>query len=162
MWVFCFCFSPFRLKLKVKFPRVTQHASLLILLLHVLGMLLEAPQRSAGCWLSGKGVQQYWTRNKETMWERCTNMNVCPGRIGAPEARLLLCTSNCPFKLSLIHTVPEQCKTACVLQKKKEKKKTLLFFLYPYLKLHFIIFTGILTLINNNHMLLGGSRHLHA
>lgn len=115
MWVFCFCFSPFRLKLKVKFPRVTQHASLLILLLHVLGMLLEAPQRSAGCWLSGKGVQQYWTRNKETMWERCTNMNVCPGRIGAPEARLLLCTSNCPFKLSLIHTVPEQCKTACVL-----------------------------------------------
>lgn len=115
MWVFCFCFSPFRLKLKVKFPRVTQHASLLILLLHVLGTLLEAPQCSAGCWLSGKGVQQYWTRNKETMWERCTNMNVCPGRIGAPEARLLLCTSNCPFKLSLIHAVPEQCKTAGVL-----------------------------------------------
>lgn len=36
------------------------------------------------------------------------------------------------------------------------------FFFHAYLKLHFIVFTGILTLINNNRMFLGGFRHLNA
>lgn len=41
--------------------------------------------------------------------------------------------------------------------------ENVLHFFFPcYLKLHFIIFTGILILINNNCMLLGGSRHLKA
>lgn len=123
VWVFCFCFSPFRLKLKVKFPRVTQHASLLILLLHVLGTLLEAPQCSAGCWLSGKGVQQYWTRNKETMWERCTNMNVCQEGLG------LLKPGSCSAPAIVLSNFPSStqsqssAKLLVFCRKKKKRKK---------------------------------------